>query len=229
MARWLVQLSGERLDLEKFLYGFPDGDIFAIEEGQDIFIVGSALEVLTEASLVLEEAIRAVDQFSGVISLDWPDLKKPTVSHVYRETDEGRRNAFIFVSGIIAPRGQVSIPSIGPSSNPSRPTKAQQMLSRAQSSQHLEIALTLWSDPVRSWPRLYRILEEIEQHISKHVDKAGLCSANERGRFTRTANTAEVSGADARHALSKFAPPSDPMSLEEATRFVGRIFSDVLR
>jgi hypothetical protein len=102
------------------------------------------------------------------------------------------------------------------------------MLSRAQSNQHLEIALTLWADPARPWPRLYRILEELELHIGKPADKAGLCSANERARFTRTANTAEVSGADSRHALSKYAPPPDPMSLEEATRFVGRIFSEVL-
>lgn len=232
MARWLVQLSGERLDLEKFPRLFPDGDVFAVEENQGVFIVGPALETLTDALSVLEEAIRSVDSFSGVISLLWPDLRKPTVSHVYRETDEGPRNAFIFPSGIIAPRGQVSIPSIigpSPTPTPSQPTEAQQMMSRAQSSQHLKIALALWADPARPWPRLYRILEEIELHIGKHVDKAGLCSANERERFTRTANTAEVSGADARHAISKFVPPSDPMSLEEATRYVGRIFSDVLR
>jgi len=187
------------------------------------------LEVLTEARLVLEEAVRAVDQFSGVISLLWPELKKPTASHVYREMDDGRRTFFIFPSGICAPRGQVGIPSIGPSANPSGPTKAQQMLSKAQSSRDLEVALTLWADPDRPWPRLYRILEEIERHIGKPVDKAGLCSAKERERFARTANSAEVAGADSRHALSRYAPPSNPMTLEEATRFVGRVFSDVLR
>jgi hypothetical protein len=229
MARWLIQLSGERIDLEKFLRGFPDGDIFVIEEDQDVFIVGPALEVLTEASLVLEEAVRTVDQFSGVMSLIYQDFRKPKVSHVYRETDDGRRNAFIFHAGIIAPRGQFGIPTIGPSSNPCGPTKEQQMLSLALSSRYLEVAITLWADPVRPWPRLYRILEEIERHIGKNVDTAGLCSAKERERFRRTANTAEVSGADSRHALSKYTPPPDPMSHEEATSFVGRIFSDMLR
>jgi hypothetical protein len=72
-------------------------------------------------------------------------------------------------------------------------------------------------------------MEEIEQPLGKHVDAAGLCAANERERFTRTANTAEVSGPDARHATGKFAVPNNPMSLPEATEFVRQMLLSVLR
>jgi len=72
-------------------------------------------------------------------------------------------------------------------------------------------------------------MEEIEQHLGKHVDVAGLCSAKQRERFARTANTAEVAGPDARHAAGKFAAPNDPMSLPEATEFIGQLLLSVLR
>lgn len=73
------------------------------------------------------------------------------------------------------------------------------------------------------------MLEEIEQHLAKRVDPAGLCPANQRERFTRTANTAEVSGSDARHATGKFVAPDNPMNLPEATEFVRQILLGVLR
>jgi hypothetical protein len=115
-----------------------------------------------------------------------------------------------------------------PQQKPQR-TQAQELLRRATGSPHLEMALSLWADQMRSWPRLYRILEEIEQHLGRHIDAAGLCPANQRERFTRTANTAEVSGPDARHATGKFVAPGNPMSLREANEFIGHMLLNVLR
>ena len=46
MGRWLVQLSGERMDLEEFPIWFPNGEVFAIEENKEFFLVGPALDVL---------------------------------------------------------------------------------------------------------------------------------------------------------------------------------------
>lgn len=231
MARWLVQLSGDRMDLEEFPHHFPDGDLYVIEEGETFFLVGPALEVLSDAESVLREAVRALDRFAAIISLLWPSFRKPTVSHVFRETDEGKRNAFVFVTGSIVGRSKVHAVGVsigGPPQAP-RQTQAQELLGRATGNASLETALSLWADPMRSWPRLYRILEEIEQHLGRRIDAAGLCSANQRERFTRTANTAEVSGADARHAAGRFAAPDNPMSLSEAAGFIGQVLFKALQ
>lgn len=219
------------MDLEEFPRWFPDGDVFAIEENETFFLLGSAFEVLPNAEAVLSEAVRALDQFTAVISLLWPSLRKPAASHVFRETDEGKRNAFVFLSGSISGRSKVHAVavSVGAPQQPPQRTQAQELLRRASGSPHLEVALSLWADPMRSWPRLYRVLEEIEQHLGKRVDAAGLCPANQRERFTRTANTAEVSGSDARHATGKFVAPGNPMNLTEATKFVGQLVLSVLR
>lgn len=231
MARWLVKLSGERMDLEEFPRWFPDGDVYAIEEDGAFFLVGPALEALADAEAVLNEAVRVLDSFTAVISLLWPSLRGPVPSHVFRETDEGKRNAFVFLTGTVSARSKVHAASVslGTTVQLPQPTQAQELLKRASRSQHLEAALSLWGDPMRSWPRLYRILEEIEQHLGKPVDAAGLCSANQRERFTRTANTAEVSGADARHATGRFTPPDNPMSLSQAAEFIGGMLRSALR
>jgi len=231
MARWLVQLSGERADLEEFPRSFPDGEVFAIEENEAFFLVGPAFEVLPNAEAVLREAVRALDRFTAVISLLWPGLRKPTASHVVRETDEGTRNVFAFMSASLSMRAKVhaDLGVLGETQQKPQRTQAQELLSQAAGSPHLELALSLWADQVRTWPRLYRIMEEIEQHLGKHVDVSRLCSANQRERFTRTANTAEVSGPDARHATGKFAAPNNPMSLPEAAEFVGQMLVRVLR
>ena len=231
MARWLVRLSGERMDLEEFPRWFPDGDVYAIEENAAFFLVGPALEGLPDAEAVLREALRVLDGFTAIISLLWPSLRKPVASHVFRETDEGTRNAFVFLTGSVSARSKVHAPSVslGAPLQPPQPTRAQELLKRARGSQHLEAALSLWADPIRSWSRLYRILEDIEQHLGKRVDAAGFCSARQRERFTRTANTAEVSGADARHAAGKFTPPVNPMRLSEAAEFIGRMLHSALQ
>jgi hypothetical protein len=229
MARWLVQLSGDRMDLEEFPHWFPDGDVSAIEENGEFFLVGPTFQVLSDAGAVRSEAVRALDRFTAIISLIWPSLRKPTATHIFRETDEGHRDAFVFATGVAArSKAHATLTAGAPRQQPQR-TQAQELLSRTTGNPHLELALSLWADPMRSWPRLYCVLEEIEQHLRKHVDAAGLCPAHKRKRFTRSANTAEVSGSDARHASGKFDAPSNPMNLLEATEFVRQMLLSVLR
>ena len=231
MARWLVQLSGDRADLEEFPRWFPDGEVSAIEENEAFFLVGPAFEAHPNAEAVLGEAVRALDRFTAVISLIGANSRKPTPISVSRQTDGGRQHVHAFLSAGLLMRSKVHAVLVSDDVTQQKPqrTQAQELLSRATGSPHLELLLTLWADQMRSWPRLYRIIEEIEQHLGKNVDAAGLCSANERKRFTRTANTAEVSGPDARHASGKFDVLDNPMSLPEATEFVRNILLSVLR
>jgi hypothetical protein len=224
MSRWLVQLSGHDIDLEEFPFWFPDGEVFSIQENQEYFIVGSAFEALSNPEEVLRKAEKAVDQFSAIILLFWPSLQKPEIRCVIRESDDGRRNAYAFSVGTAIARSKAR----GISGPLPHPTEAQNLLNRALEDQRLEIVIRLWADPIRSWGRLFRILEELEEYLGKPVNAVGLCSAAHRARFTRTANTAEVAGADARHAVGKNEIPDNPMSLDQASEFIGKIILGVL-
>jgi len=235
MTRWLVQLEGEHSDLEEFPHWFPDGDVYAIEENNSVYLVGSAFEKfsVSEDGHVHEAALQAVDELSAIIKLLWSSFQRPQVGDVFLEDASGKRQKFVYLAGSITirinARGTLTVSGTG--QNRKSPTQAQTLLSGLRTNVHLRAAMSLWADPLLTWPRLYRVLEEIEQYLGQHVHEAGLCSHRQRGRFTRSANVAEISGKDARHALGKhgkYEPPKDPMNLSEATTFIGGLLQAVL-
>jgi hypothetical protein len=231
MSRWLIQLQGENMDLEEFPKSFPDGEVHAMEENGAYYLTGPALDAAASADEVLKIGTETLNQFSAVISLLWHSLRKPNISQVVQEDDAGARNAFVFVTGAASGRSKASAVAVDASGKTREPptTPAQDLLAASKRSPNLREAINVWADPVRTWGRLYRGMDEIESHFQTKVDKAGLCSEPERTRFTRTANTAESAGLDARHGSGRFDLPSNPMSLEEATSFVSRLLERALR
>jgi hypothetical protein len=231
MARWLVQIDGDLFDTEELPYWFPSGDIFAVVDESKVFLVGAGLDKLDDASLVHSAAIRAIEDFYAVIYLIEPGIKKPLVGTIFREEDTGARHGFAFLSSNISARSKAraTLTTSG-NSRPeeSCPTQAQTLLAASQLNRHLQVALSLLAIPNARWPHYYRCLEEVESYIGAKASDAGLCSSSERARFTRTANTPEASGTDARHGLGKFAPPQNPMSPAEANSFVRQILLNAL-
>lgn len=232
MARWLVQLDGEPSDLEEFPFWFPDGEIHAVEETKNVYLTGPALEAFADADRVHESALQVLDECSAVISLLWPSFVRPRIARVIRETDDGTRQSTTFVAGSVTVRSKVRAALSTSSDEDGRrhatQTQAQLLLLASRSDEHLRAALSVWADPLRTWPRLFRILEEVEAHLGKQLQKVGICSNNQRERFTRSANAAEISGRDSRHALGKSNPPKSPMNLPEAVGFIGGVLQSVL-
>jgi hypothetical protein len=231
MSRWLIKLEGQKLDLEEVPRWFPRGDIYGIEEKGKYYLTGPAFEAAGNVEAVLKLATQALNDYSAVISLLWNAFGKPSIGQVIHEDDAGKQSAHIFLSGIASGRSKLSgvlVDATGTAPNPTT-TQAQDLLATARASSHLSEALTVWADPIRTWGRLYRVMEEIKQHFGKPPDEVGLSSNAELVRFRRTANTAESSGIDARHASGLFKAPQNPMSLAEGTSFVGQLLEKALR
>jgi hypothetical protein len=231
MARWLVQIDGDRFDIEELPFWFPSGEIYAIEENSTVFLVGSRLEQVTDASKVQQVAAKAIEDFYSVIYLIEPGIRRPSVGTVFREHDDGTRHGYAVLSAVVSGRSKAraSVTTAGnaePEEN--RLTQAQELLAASQHSRHLQVALSLISIPNATWPHYYRCLEEVESSLGAKVSEKGFCSAGERSRFTRTANTPEASGADARHGLGKFDPPKNPMAPAEGLSFVRQMLQKAL-
>lgn len=223
MSRWLVQINGSREDLEEFTAWFPSGEVFAMSEADVVFLVGEGLETQTNASDALSAAAKGLDELFAVVSLLSPSTRRPEIGGIFREDDAGNRQEQLLLSAatVIQLRGRVAIEGSGL-------TQAQRLLKGSRKSSSLKNALWIWADPHRTWPRLYRMLEEIETHVGLAVDKAGLCMPVTRTRFRQSANVAQVAGKDARHAAGQFASPANPMSFDEATSFVSGLLQAVL-
>lgn len=231
MARWLVEINGDAFDVDEFPFWFPTGDAHAFGENGKVFLAGDTLDASAEASDVYDAAVQLVDEYFAIIGLLQPGLRKPSIGVVFREDDDGNRKGFAFLSGVAAGRSKAhaTLTDASEQDRAKRPTQAQQLLAASRSDRRLGVAVSLIAIPGATWPHLYRCLEELEHYLGRKVCAAGLCSSNQRERFTRTANSAEVSGRDSRHRLGKFEPPTDPMAISEARAFVSQALQATLR
>jgi hypothetical protein len=231
MSRWLVGIDGDPGDLEQYPTWFPDGPIFAIREDGHVYLTGASFDQLSTADEVHAKAAETLREFGAVLSVLDPHSKISKAGGVIRENDDGSRHFTMFAeAGHYHIRGHAAAVFVsGAGEQPQhRETEAQRLLDQARRNPHLLVAASIWAEPPRSWPRLHRIMEEIEGYLGKPLDKAAYCSRKERERFARTANSAEASGNNARHRAGMFEPPPNPMSLRDGTFFIHRVLQRAL-
>ena len=233
MARWFVKLDGDVFDLEEFPLRFPKGDVHAVTIGAETFLTGPAFENFDSARQVRDAAFQVLDEMSSVISLLFPSFRRPVINgSITNEDDDGNRkvhHVLMAEGASIRSKCSAVVVSVNGVAQAPVQTQAEELLEASRQDRRLQLVLSIWADPIRTWPRLYRLLEELETVLGQKVHVAGLCTKSERGRFTQTANNAEIAGKDARHGTGKFDPPKDPMSLAEATDFVRGVIVAVLR
>lgn len=228
MPRWLLKLKGDIADLEELPHWFPAGDPFAFSEEGNFFLSSPKLDVLEDAVQVNTVGRAILEEASAIVSILWPALIAPTIENIVREADDGSRHTHHVLMPVCASMRVKSGRRKGASLKKGM-TDAQWFQSIANASASLRTALLLWADPNRTWPRLYRVLEEVEEHLGSDADKAGLCSFAERKQFMRSANTAAVAGKDSRHADGKYQAPPNPMTIEEATSFIRSVIQSCLK
>jgi hypothetical protein len=224
----LLKLKGDVDDLEELPYWFPSGDPFSFQEGQSFYLASPRLDVLPDSRSVQDVGGSILEEVAAVVSLIWPSFEAPTIDHLVHESSDGNRSLHYTLKIASATHRMKTRDSTGAPLKAGR-TDAQWYHMISQAGPHLQTALLLWADPARTWPRLYRVLEELEHHISQEPQKLTLCTAAERKRFTHSANAAAVAGKDARHRNGMFDAPKDPMTLQEATKFIRRVIHDYLK
>ena len=230
MTKWFVSIHGDRADIDQYPAWFPDGPIFAIRKDEGVYLTGAAFETLKTAEEVHAAAMEALDEFAAAVSVLDTHSKIPKTGGVVREDDDGKRHFTMFAeAGHFQIRGHAAAVFVSGAKPERRATEAQRLLEQARRNKHLLAAASIWAELPRSWSRLYRIMQELERYLRQPLDKAGYCSRNERERFTRSANSAEASGKDARHAIGMYKPPSNPMSVREGRLFIHRMLQRALR
>ncbi len=228
MARWLIQLNAERIDLREFQRLFAKGDVHVIEDGGVHYLTGPVFEPCTDAAAVRDRALDLIDEMFPVVSVTWQLATKPEIGTVFRENDAGGRDVFVLPSiGNI--RCRATVIGVSDASIGDGLTEAERMLIAIRDNEHLRAAARRWSAPVRSWSHLYGTYEELRHYLGQEPDAAGLCAKTTRIRFTQSAQSHDVAGIDARHGIGYAPAPANPMTLEEATEFIRNLMGRVFR
>jgi hypothetical protein len=227
---WFIVLDGQPEDLRALAAHFPNGDVHVMEREGRFVLTGSAFDQLSGDGEALTMARAKLKELSGIVILFSDAFRLPRVGSVEHIDAAGRHTVGVFLEERATIRDtRLFPPAVQPEGDATAAeTAAQSLLPKAAAHPRSLEALRLFAEPELTWPRLYRILEELERHLGSSVNVIGLCTDAQRDRFRRSAQVPEVAGADARHAGGQYQPPPHPMTFGEATAFIRGLLLDVL-
>jgi hypothetical protein len=227
MARWQVEITGDRFDLEDLPGLFTNPAFRVVEVDGSYFLEASAFEALGTGPEVHAAARRLVTRINGIARLRNASFRAVEIgAHVKEDPDDGdpRQHAVILASAVEvrAKVGAVIVKTGEQEPRPpppgSQPTDRWQQA--AASDPDVQEVIALWSGP-HDWVHLYKMYEIVRNRAD--IVQAGWATSRELTLFKRTANHQDAAGAEARHARQHQQPPAVPMPLHQAEDLIGRI------
>lgn len=229
MPRWLIRLRGDHFDLEDLereLSGgssvrvFRQGEYYYLEVLHETF--ETAQQIYDYAENVLVPAI------NGIMRVRYPDFRNVEVDAIGEEKEDGRIThcVFVKVSSEARVRCRASVTVVKANGTvicdtpESIAAERERWLEVLLKEERCLDAFRLYAAKPYDWITLYKIYEIVK---SDGAPITNWVSRKQVERFTQTANSPEAVGLEnARHG--KYIPsPPKPMSIQEATRFIGII------
>lgn len=222
MARWQVELRGEKADLELLVTLFKSADDEIVRDGDSILLESIELESLAHSSDVYRVAKDIVTRINGAARLQQRNFQNVTIGSVHEQKADGTKATNVFIEAATIEVRPVVFPATIIGGAPSEPvaSPASRFAKAAARDRDAQEALDLWAYEPHNWVNLYKVYEIIRARSG--LGASGI-STNELSRFTHTANHEKGGGRGARHARRGTDPPKDPMSEREADDLVGRL------
>lgn len=222
MAKWLVQLSGDKFDLEDLPQWFNDPELEVIEKLDGYYLKSILFEQLGDAVLVRSKANVLLELLIGSAKLFRPDISDIKLGSVTEKTENGHRRHHHLLVSSIKMRSKVSAVNLIVDGEEKheiipRPTKWAMIAGKNHLVRH---ALQYWVSDHRSWINLFKILEVIESDVGGDIYTNNWISKKAVNRFSQTANSYSAIGNEARHAKNIVPSPTNPMKIKEASNLI---------
>ena len=221
MPKWLVRLGGERLDLEDFPSLLCSPEHTVIEEDGSYYLKSSDFDSLGSADEVRERALAIIEMLNGAMKLHIPSFRGVYEAGVTLIEEDGRRHHYVYLEASITLRSKVSANLTVTKSNGTRqiappPSNVESWISLAKTDKAVADALHFFRD--NTWISLYKVYEIISEDVGgeEAIIRNGWATERRLSRFRQTAQSKAALGDQARHAASRFKPPSRPMTIREA-------------
>lgn len=224
--KWEVGVTGDNIDLA-LLSEALHGEQASIRNKGDTFVLESNdFDDLPDAKAVRKRAQQIVTVLSAYSRLKLDGRNPIQVGAITLFPDDGSQNIFLPPAAISAGCRLVppnlSITRRNGTIDRCRPADSvQQWLALARQDESVAKVLRLRNEDGLSWGALYRIYEVIQGDVGKsEIVSSKWTSGRKISRFKRTANSVEAVGDHARHGCETDEPPTNPMTLSEAKRFI---------
>jgi len=228
-ARWLVEIVGDRADLDMLARSMSGTDPSVTDEGGKFVLGSEAFSKLADARAVSETARAMLSVLSGLVRLTLQGRSSFDVGSIYRLHDDRRRDPIVVVKTEHLeirsyPPIVIQQRSDGTRVGRSRADDVAGLFGAAGRNLAMSKAMRLRNQANLGWVELYRLLEVVATEIPL-ADMAanGWTTKAELKRFQHTANSVAAAGDLARHGAETTRPPASPMSLAEAQGLVDKI------
>lgn len=229
MAEWLVQLMGDKVDLQRLSQVFKDDPTIS-EEDKDYFLKAHEFDLIQEPSDVHARAKQIIRIIDYIAYLFYRDTDPITIGKIIKVNNNGECQEYVFAeahliegpdkvfaTGTLIGADRVEI-------TPSGKLPIIKAFNAANSNGDIDDALRFycrgdWIDLYKSYEIIRDNIGNDEQVISKHW-----ITRSQLKRFSQTAQSREALGDSARHAAKKFKSPPNSMSIYEARVVIGNLF-----
>lgn len=233
---WLLELQGEPLELLYVASLISENKTLELVEVEcRFYLTSSRFSSCQDAQTVRALGRELVEALSGALSLE--NLRYGIQILGLCKTKLGDHPSPMVCLESRSSTTKIGMPSVtitggSPASPDPRAVNLSKYLSQAVDSYNARYALRLVSAEHPTWMDLYKAFELVrkgvrqseEKMVGKKVNgKKALerwTTVDEQNLFTRTANSFEAIGEDARHSTQEETPPKDPMTLNDAVVYV---------
>lgn len=223
MMKWEVTIRGDSTDLGMLAEVLTATELTVIRQDDEYVLRASALDLLNEAAVVREHAKQMVAWLSASARLNLGSHRPIEIGHVTEIREDGSKNTFIHPEPVVARfkviPGTLSLSSPDGQAVIHRPgDPVRDWVRLAMDDEAIAKALRLRDTAELGWVKLYRMYEVVEGDVGKPcIVQKGWLSNRQIRRFKYTANSVDAAGDAARHGKEATDPPSNPMSLREAS------------
>lgn len=220
-------LTGDQPDLQALVDQWAVGDVRVVADGDRFYLTAPEIDNPPNGKTCHDVAKQVIVRVNGLARVRNSSFRPVQLTGTYQD-DDGRQHVFAEVPFAARAVLRVGVPSVvnsdGTIVGPPPPREPVWMTLTETNADLAEVVAIMGRPEALGWGQLYKVHEIIRTAIEpKKIHELGWSTRNRDSAFTGSANRADVSGEEARHARNSGQPPAQTMSLAEGRTYISEL------
>lgn len=225
MRKVLVELEGDKLDIEELQSGLSSGNWTITKEGCKYYLNSDILDELSTNRQIADKAAEFIDIINGAANILYIDHGKVKIGNHKIVKDNKTNYVLMTETGYCKLKSQPRKTFLVEDKEISKPT-IETWLVKSQTNRDILDILHFFNEI--TWWNLYKIYEIIRDDVGGQKGLTKIGNKTELNHFTQAAQSRELLGDKARHASKKYKPPTNKLTIDHATDIIVRLFKNWL-
>ena len=225
MKKILVQLIGDKLDLEDIMLGFKASEWKITKETEGYYLTSESFNETFDHDEILSNVNLLLDILNGAANIIHKDHKRIETGCLVEVDEDGHRNIFLSIHERVTLRDRCNADILRDGKILERPlSKIEDWVTKAKKYVSVRDALHFFNEI--TWWNLYKVFEIIRDDVGGKKSIYKIIDEDELKCFEDVAQRRDLLGDNARHASKSFNPPTKILTLDEATNTIIKLFEN---